>query len=71
MASFTISLGLGSPAAIPEFILFGLSPQPNVVLPDATVITVQARSRTITVRERARLITVQERARTITVRDRS
>lgn len=71
MATYMISLGIGSPAAIPEFILFGLSPQPNVIDPDATVITVQARARTLTVRERPRVITVAERARTITIRDRS
>lgn len=28
MASYMISLGIGSPAAIPEFLLFGLSVNP-------------------------------------------
>ena len=59
--SFPISLGIGSPAAIPEFILFGLSPHPEVDPPlvPCDYYMVPAVDRTVTVDQVDRTITVR------------
>ena len=63
-----ISLGIGSPADIPHFTLFGLSPNaaaPATVDPYAIILTVAAETRTITVEADDRTLVVSARGTVI------
>jgi hypothetical protein len=64
-----ISLGIGSPADIPHFILFGLSPTGpvSVEIADGEIVYVAAGDRTIAVSASERTITVAADDRSIVV----
>ena len=67
MIGQTISIGIGSPASIPYFILFGLSPTGPVAIEvaDGEIIYVMAQDRTIGIQSEDRTIAVPADTRTI------
>ena len=62
---YFISLGLGSPARITEFILFGLSPNPGAA--SVLYVTLNTRSLSLTLDGRSPNVTLSDRSTSLTL----
>lgn len=62
-----ITLGIGTPADIPHFILVGLSPTGAVAIVDADpqVVTIRAAGRRVTLRPIGRVVTIRAAGRVV------
>lgn len=69
MVGQAVSLGIGSPASIPLFLLVGLSPNASVLDAEAVVISVSAQDRTILIPADHRTVAIPADDRTILIPD--